>query len=93
MLETKWLISIRIERRVLRQPHEAAGSDGVAPEVSSITPAAAVSRASRPGAPASMAGRKSRSQPIRLPVWRRPGASGECDYNHVRAEKAAPSNN
>src|ERR1700744_3970488 len=60
MLERKWLISIRITGVKLASQRKRMGSDGVAPENSSITPTAAVRMARVHGANAIAAARNSR---------------------------------
>ena len=67
MLERKWLISIRITGVYCASHRKRIGSDGVAPENSSITPAAATSSASTDGPTATIAGRYSRQKRIWLP--------------------------
>ncbi len=56
MLDRKWLISMsQIGDQLISQPNRR-GSDGVAPDTSSITPAASVSRAPTFGAACRIAG-------------------------------------
>ena len=56
--ERKWLISMSTIGVCSTSHMKRSGSDGVAPEASSITPAAATSRAQSVGAPARNAGRR-----------------------------------
>jgi hypothetical protein len=79
-LERKWLISMRMIGAWRASHIKRSGSDGVAPEASSITPAAAVRRASHPGAPPNMHRRKARNQPISLlrGVWIADTSPAEC---------------
>ena len=64
-LERKWLISTSTTGACCRIQTNRAGSVGVAPDARSMIPAAAVSTASEFGAPARIAGRNSRHQPMR----------------------------
>ena len=60
MLDRKWLISTNAKGAILATKVKRSGSDGVAPETSSITPAASARPAESVGADSSVAGLKSR---------------------------------
>jgi len=85
--EMKLLISMSTIGACSASHMNRVGSEGVAPEANSITPAAATNRASMFGAPASMAGLRSLSLGIRSFA---PARLTKCVPEKARAGNEAP---